>query len=112
VAGFAALLAKPVLGLLYGKEFLPAVPAFIWLLPGIVMLSINTILMNYFAAIGMPPITVYSPMIAVIINIVLNLKLIRSLGIVGASISSVVSYGIMLIASTVYIYMESKKLNE
>jgi O-antigen/teichoic acid export membrane protein len=112
VAGFAALLAKPMLGLLYGEEFLPAVPAFIWLLPGIVMLSINTILLNYFAAIGMPPITVYSPVIAVIINIILNLKLIPSLGIVGASISSVVAYGIMLIASTVFIYMESKKLNE
>lgn len=112
VAGFAALLAKPMLGLLYGEEFLPAVPAFIWLLPGIVMLSINTIFLNYFAAIGMPPITVYSPVIAVIINIILNLELIPSLGIVGASISSVVAYGIMLIASTVFVYMESKKSNE
>ena len=111
VAGFAALLAKPMLGLLYGEEFLPAVPAFIWLLPGIVMLSSNTILMNYFASIGMPLITVYSPGFALIVNFALNVKLIPKFGIIGASISSVAAYGIMLILSILFINFKRDRLS-
>ena len=46
----AVLLAEPVVGFLYGKAFLSAVPAFIWLMPAILLLSVNTVLMNYFAS--------------------------------------------------------------
>lgn len=99
----ASLLATPVVRLLFGEVFLPAVPAFVWLMPGIFILSINVIYMNYFASIGMPIITVYSPGIAAIINILLNMKLIPMAGIVGASISSTLAYGSMLIASALYI---------
>ena len=99
---FAALSAESIVKLLYGNAFLPSVPALLWLIPGIFMLSINTIFMNYFASIGMPLVTIYSPGIAALINIILNIKLIPILGIVGASISSTVAYGIMLILSLVY----------
>jgi len=100
---FSSLLAAPLVKVLFGKDFLPAVPAFVWLMPGIFILSINIIFMNFFASIGMPLITVYSPGIAAIVNILLNMKLIPAAGIVGASISSTLSYGLMLLASTVYI---------
>ncbi len=103
LTNFSSLLAAPVVQLLFGKAFLPAVPAFVWLMPGIFFLSINIIYMNYFASIGMPLITVYSPGIAAIVNILLNMKLIPAAGVVGASISSTLSYGLMLIASMVYI---------
>ncbi|MBI4530046.1 MAG: flippase [Candidatus Latescibacteria bacterium] len=98
-----ALLAKPVVQLVFGDEFLPAIPAFIWLLPGIVLLSVSTTYMNYFASIGMPFITVYSPGAAGIVNIILNTKLIPILGIVGASISSAAAYGVMLIINLSYV---------
>lgn len=100
---FAGILAKPVVLLLYGQEFLPSVPAFIYLLPAIVAMSINTIFMNYFAALGMPMITVYSPGVAALANILLNLWLIPAYGIIGASISSVVAYFLMLLFSSIYI---------
>ena len=103
IAGVVALVAEPLVALLYGRSFLPAVPALIWLMPGIVMLSINTIYMNYFASTGMPPITVYSPGVAAVLNVLLNIKLIPSLGIVGASIASTVAYGMMLAISLVYL---------
>jgi O-antigen/teichoic acid export membrane protein len=105
----AALLAKPAITILFGKSFMPAVPAFIWLMPGIVFLSINIIYMNYFASTGMPSITIYSPAIAALCNILLNLKLIPLLGIVGASFSSVFSYGIMLGGSVLYISYGKRK---
>jgi O-antigen/teichoic acid export membrane protein len=99
----AALLASPVIRILFGEAFMPAVPAFQWLLPGIVLLSINTCYMNYFASIGMPIVTVVSPGLAAIVTIIVNLKLIPWLGIVGASITSVISFGLMLIASIIYV---------
>jgi O-antigen/teichoic acid export membrane protein len=104
----AALLAKPTVWLLYGTEFLPAVPAFVWLMPAIVILSVNTVYMNYFASIGMPMIVVYSPGMATILNIALNMKLTPLLGIVGTSISSVIAYGLMMIFSLVYIYVQRR----
>jgi O-antigen/teichoic acid export membrane protein len=99
----ASLLAQPVVVLLYGSEFLPAVPAFVWLMPAIVILSINTIFMNYFASIGMPSITVYSPVSAALVNIALCVWLLPSFGIVGASVSSVATYGLMLLLSCLYL---------
>jgi O-antigen/teichoic acid export membrane protein len=98
-----SLLAQPAISLLYGDEFLPAIPAFLWLMPAIVILSVNTIFMNYFGSIGMPSISVYSPVSAALLNIVLCIWLIPSLGIVGASISSIATYGLMLLLSCLYL---------
>jgi O-antigen/teichoic acid export membrane protein len=106
LASFAAFLADPIVRLLFGEIFMPAKSAFIWLLPGIVMLSVNTIFMNYFASIGMPLITVYCPSIAAIFNIALNMKLIPLFGIKGAAISSVASYAIMLCGNLLYFHFK------
>lgn len=105
----AILLAKPIVLFLFEDVFLPSIPAFIWLMPAIVILSINTILMNYFASMGMPPITIYSTGIAAFINILLNIKLIPVYGIVGSSIASIFSYSFMLIVSLLYIRIVYRK---
>ncbi|KHD08105.1 hypothetical protein PN36_02770 [Candidatus Thiomargarita nelsonii] len=96
-------LAVPFVNILFGKAFTPAVLAFVWLMPGILLLSVNTVFMNYFASIGMPIITVYSPGAAVMLNIGLNFYLIPNQGIVGAALASVISYGLMLILSIIYL---------
>ena len=98
-----SLVSPWVIRLLYGEAFLPSSAAFVWLLPAIVFLSTNTMLMNFFASIGMPRITIYSPFAALAVNILLNWLLIPRLGIVGASLSSVGAYGLMLILSMSYI---------
>jgi O-antigen/teichoic acid export membrane protein len=95
--------SKPLICILYGKDFLPAVPALVWLTPGIVMLSMNTIFMNYFASTGMPRITVYSPALAALLNIGLNIQFIPVFGIVGASWASDIAYGVMLMASLLFL---------
>ncbi len=102
MVGVSAVLARPAVHFLFGREFLPAVPAFLWLLPGILALSVHTILMNYCAAIGMPWVTVFAPFLALVVNLGLNAVLIPRLGIVGASLASVVTYGLMLSVSLVY----------
>jgi O-antigen/teichoic acid export membrane protein len=105
--------AKILIGLLYGKDFLPAVPALVWLTPGIVLLSINTIFMNYFASTGMPWITVYSPALAALINIGLNIQFLPVFGIVGASLASDIAYAVMFTASLFFLRGRRRiRLNE
>lgn len=106
----AAVLAKPVIGLLYGAAFLPAAPAFIGLLPGIVAMSVNTILMNYFASMAMPPVVIYSPLLALVTNVGLNLWLIPAYGIWGAAVASSIAYGLMLVNSGLYIAYRRRRL--
>lgn len=106
----AVSLAKPVMGFLYGKAFLPAVPAFIWLMPAILLLSVNSVLMNYFASIGMPSIVIYSPGVAALLNIILNIYLIPARGCVGAAWSSVAAYGLMLGVSLLYITYRARQV--
>ncbi len=103
----AALLAKPAVAILYGREFLPSVEAFWWLLPGVFALGVNTILMNYFASEGMPPIAIWSPAVASVVNIGLNLWLLPRMGIVGASLASSVAYAMMLMMSLAYVRFRS-----
>jgi Na+-driven multidrug efflux pump len=67
------------------------------------MLSMNTIFMNYFASAGMPWITVYSPALAALLNIGLNIQFIPVFGIVGASWASDIAYGVMLMASLLFL---------
>ncbi|MFC4303468.1 polysaccharide biosynthesis C-terminal domain-containing protein [Cohnella boryungensis] len=109
--GVTAIMSKPLILLLFGEEFISSLSAFLWLLPGILFLSINTILMNYFASLGMPKNTIYSTATATVANIIFNFILLPEYGIIGASISSVICYGLMLIFSVVYLYSQ-KKLGE
>ncbi len=99
----AMALAKPTISILFGDEFIPSVIPFIWLVPAILFLSINTVFMNYFASLGMPMIALYSTILATASNVVLNFWLIPERGMVGASISSIAAYGMMLAVSILYI---------
>ena len=94
-----------VIDILFGKAYHPAAPAAMILLPAVAMLSVNTVLMNYFASMGMPLFTVVSPGIATGINILANYFLISSLGIVGAAWASFASYGFMLLMSLGYVWV-------
>jgi O-antigen/teichoic acid export membrane protein len=104
-----ALAARPIVGTLFGWEFLPAAYPLVILLPGILALSVNVILMNHFAAEGMPWVTVYSPGIAAILNVILNLILVPRFGISGSSIASTISYSLMLCMSLLYIHRRTAR---
>jgi O-antigen/teichoic acid export membrane protein len=95
--------ARPLIIMLYGLAFEPATAAFIWLLPGIVLLSVSSLLMNYLASMGMPTVVMYSAGLAALANLALNLTLIPMWGVVGASVSMTVSAGIMLSVAIAYI---------
>lgn len=97
------LLAGPLIHLAYGAAFDPSTPAVAWLLPGVGCYAINTILLNFLAACGMPLVVVYGPLLALVLNVAANLWLVPSVGFVGASISSSLAYAAMLVTSVLYI---------
>lgn len=73
----AWIFAKPAILILFGHEFLPSLPAFLWLLPGYIIYSVNTILNNYFASKGMPMVVVYSSFCGLIVGIISALFLLE-----------------------------------
>jgi len=103
----AIFMTDYVIPLLFGHVYAEAIPATKLLIIAVVLFSINTIFMNYFASINMPLVTIYSPGIALIINITLNYFLIPEFGIIWASFSSIIAYGFMLCASVYFIYREN-----
>lgn len=95
--------ARPFIRLAYGAAFEPSVPAVAWLLPGIGCLAVNMVLMNLLASTGMPAVVMYSPLLALLLNVGANLVVIPRLGFVGASITSSASYLLMLLISLGYL---------
>lgn len=95
--------ADVVVRFLFGGAFAAAAEPLRFLLPGILILSINSVLMNWFASRGMPAVTVASPAVALVAVVSLDLVLIPRYGIAGAAMASTTSYALMLAMSLAYI---------
>lgn len=98
----AALAAGPIISIAFGRNFLPAVSPFAWLMPGSYFLGIETVMVQLLNSEGFPPIVVAAWIVDTIINVALNFWAIPRYGITGASIVSTVCYFLMfLIVSAV-----------
>jgi O-antigen/teichoic acid export membrane protein len=102
-AAISAVLAPYAIRVVYGSEYLPAVTPFRLMLPGIVAISVNMIIMNYMASIGMPAIAVYSPWLATALNVTLNVLLLDRIGIKAAAIDTTIAYVLMLAVSLLWL---------
>ncbi len=102
VSGFAAILARPLIRLLFGADFLPAAPAFVLLAIAMIFYGVNNIVSNYLAALSFPWFSVVVWIAACALNVGLNLVWIPAYGILGASLSSLVCYVLVLVAQLVY----------
>ena len=92
----AAILAHPVIKLLYGESFLPAVKALWWLLPGIWAYGVCNQVATQLASAGMPLPAVLVWIPPLLLNVILNLAWIPRWGIQGAAASSSVAYFLVL----------------
>jgi Na+-driven multidrug efflux pump len=61
------------------------------------------VFMNFLASCGMPLVAVYSPLVALVVNVALNLALIPRMGFAGAALASSVAYALMLLISVAYV---------
>jgi O-antigen/teichoic acid export membrane protein len=98
----AAVMARPMIAIVYGRDFLPALPAFLILCVAIVFYGANTVLSIYFAASGLPWFAVWIWPAAALLNIGLNLYAIAHWGIVGAAMTSLVTYGSLFLVQFGY----------
>ncbi len=85
-------MSYPLIYLLYGTAYLPAIPALIALIPGIWFLGIGKLLATHLSASGHPEIGTIGAVISLTITLILDILLIPRVGIIGAAIASSVSY--------------------
>lgn len=76
----------------FGEEYAAALPAFLWLLPGIIAGAGARIYSNCIAAAGKPEWNMYSSIGVVTINIVGNILLVPEYGVLGAAWATSVAY--------------------
>jgi len=86
------LFIRPIIGLLYGQEFLSSVQPIILLLPGLIAFSVSSVLGQYFFSIGYPLKITISWFLVAVLNIVLNFIYIPQYGMIAAALSSTVCY--------------------
>lgn len=89
-----ALVAEPLLGLLRGGAFLPAVDPLWILLPGAVAFAPGVILAGDFIGRGRPHWNTQASAITVAVNVALCLWWLPRLGIAGAAWASTVAYAV------------------
>ena len=102
-------LAKPLIKILFGHDFLPSVMPLLLLLPGIIALGGCKILTADLAGRGKPQFGTYAAFVSLAVNIPLNLYLIPKWGISGAAFASSIAYIIAtLVVITAFIKISNK----
>jgi O-antigen/teichoic acid export membrane protein len=76
----------------YGKAYAPAGAPLPWAAVGVVAMSIFVILTRAFTSRHRQQVNIAAGMVALVSNVVLNLFLIPTMGIVGASMATAISY--------------------
>ncbi len=92
----------PVIPLVYGANFQQSISVLWFLLPGIVAFSLVNVLASYIAGIGRPKINFIFSLVGLCFTIFLDLLLIPNVGIIGASVTSTISYSISALLTVLY----------
>jgi len=92
-----AILAKPLIVLLFGASFEPAVVPLLLLLPGVVALSLSKILTSDLAGRGRPEFGAIAAWASLAVTVSLDLFLIPRWGIAGAALASTLAYSLATI---------------
>lgn len=84
------------LPLLYGSAYQASVVLYLWLAPGIFFLGLLSVISAHYSVHGYPPVLMVAWIAGLALDIVLNVVLLRPLGLFVAPLSSSVSYGFVL----------------
>ncbi|MDP3114502.1 MAG: oligosaccharide flippase family protein [Candidatus Cloacimonadaceae bacterium] len=102
------LLGKPLLGLMYGVEFVPVYGVFLWLIPATFGLAFGSLFNTYLWSKGFPLVSVILPLLALLLNIGLNLVFIPTFGIKGAALATSIAYVLWFLLILLYEQILSK----
>ena len=89
-----AIFARQLVPLAFGSEFLPSVRPLLFILPGILSMTIFMILNSDLTGRGKAKITLFVFLGSLLINVTLNLILIPKFAAEGAALSSTISYSV------------------
>ncbi|MBC1565987.1 NeuD/PglB/VioB family sugar acetyltransferase [Listeria booriae] len=92
VAVLVIALGKPILGLLFGADFVAAFPIVVWMFLAVPFMVYTKIIGTLFSANGGWRFYFITLLISVLLNIGLNVALIPSFHIYGSAFASVISY--------------------
>jgi O-antigen/teichoic acid export membrane protein len=105
----ACFSAKLIVRILFGKAFLPAATAFIWLAPGAFFLGIEAVIVQFLNSFGYPKSVVGVWLAGVLLNLGANFIAIPRYGIVGAAAVSSLSYLMVLLGILALVRIHSSK---
>jgi len=88
---FAAI-GRILIPIVFGRDFVDAFVPTLALIPGVLFMGMTSVLNNFMSGKGYPPVLLVANLTALLVNVTLNALLITRLGVVGASVSSSVSY--------------------
>jgi O-antigen/teichoic acid export membrane protein len=97
------LVAHRLILTLYGVAFLDGARVIQILVPGVALMSVGQIINQYLLSEGSPMVQLKIALLIFVINIVLNLILIPSYGIIGAAVSSTFSYALFGLLSLAHV---------
>lgn len=89
-----AIVAQPLILFLYGEEYLPAVQPFYLVLLGVAAVGVTRNLANFFRSTNTHHYLVYILLISAALNLVLNSMLIPQYRMMGAALSTLVTYSL------------------
>ena len=95
ICGVSFILVTPLTPILLGPHYLESILSSLILLPGIFFIGLEVVLMNYYAARGMPWDVVAIPFIGLTANVLLNIIFLPTHGFVAAAFTSSFSYFLM-----------------
>jgi O-antigen/teichoic acid export membrane protein len=109
VAAVVALAAVAPLAvrLLFGEQYSGAIPPLQVLLLAMAMLTVARVLSRYFVAVGRQRANIVTQILAVLLNLTLNLLWIPRYGIIGAAWASLASYGLQALLIVVWFGRDS-----
>lgn len=97
------LFSDEILGILFGSEYVVASVALVVLSGQKLVQAINEIFGRTLQAMDRPDLAAYPMIVGVVLNLPLNLALIKEFGITGAAVGTLVSYALMVGVRTYYL---------
>jgi O-antigen/teichoic acid export membrane protein len=105
------LIGRELIVFLYSDQFILSYEPLVWLLPGAIAFGFASIHNSSLWGRGFPAITIWSPFVAFIVNIVCCLWLIPINGIVGAAQAATISFLVFSVITVGYVFFKRKALS-
>lgn len=95
------VIGAPMIRWIFGVPYAGAYEPLAWMLPGLIASGYGSVLNTKLAGQGYPPVTMWAPGVALVVNLALNLVLIPRHGLVGAALSTSVAYLVWAVIVTI-----------